>query len=170
MRFYRVREFFVTQIKIITRHRFGTFGAVVLLLFALIGLLAPVITPHDPLGFLTGCRREAGDAQTAKLGVSFGHHHDGQGHLESDDPGHPHHCYYRAGIRADIDSDRCQYWALVSVLRGQTRRGNDAFYRHCLWNAVFTLPHCTHLSFWPQHVVCHYRYLLYCLANFCPCG
>ncbi len=54
MRLYRVREFFVTQIKIITRHRFGTFGATVLLLFALIGLLAPVITPHDPWDSLRG--------------------------------------------------------------------------------------------------------------------
>jgi peptide/nickel transport system permease protein len=48
MRLYRIREIFVTQAKIITRHRFGTFGAVVLLFFTLVGLLSPFITPHDP--------------------------------------------------------------------------------------------------------------------------
>ena len=48
MRLYRIREVFMAQVKIITRHRFGTFGAVVLLFFALVGLLAPLITPHDP--------------------------------------------------------------------------------------------------------------------------
>jgi peptide/nickel transport system permease protein len=48
MRLYRIKEVFVSQVKIITRHRFGTFGAVVLLFFALVGLLAPYITPHDP--------------------------------------------------------------------------------------------------------------------------
>jgi peptide/nickel transport system permease protein len=54
MRLYRIKEIFVTQIKIITRHRFGTFGAVVLLFFALVGLLAPYITPHDPWDSLRG--------------------------------------------------------------------------------------------------------------------
>ena len=39
MRLYMIREIFVAQVKIITRHRFGTFGAVVLLFFALVGLL-----------------------------------------------------------------------------------------------------------------------------------
>jgi ABC-type dipeptide/oligopeptide/nickel transport system permease subunit len=50
MRLYRIN----TQIKIITRHRFGTFGAVVLLFFALVGLLAPYIAPHDPWESLRG--------------------------------------------------------------------------------------------------------------------
>jgi len=54
MRLYRIKEAFVTQIKIITRHRFGTFGAVVLLFFALVGLLAPYIAPHDPWDTLRG--------------------------------------------------------------------------------------------------------------------
>jgi peptide/nickel transport system permease protein len=54
MRLYRIKEIFVTQIKIITRHRFGTFGAVVLLFFALVGLLAPYLAPHDPWDSLRG--------------------------------------------------------------------------------------------------------------------
>ncbi|MBW1697803.1 MAG: ABC transporter permease [Deltaproteobacteria bacterium] len=54
MRLYRIREIFVSQVKIITRHRFGNFGAVVLLFFGLVGLFAPYLAPHDPWESLRG--------------------------------------------------------------------------------------------------------------------
>lgn len=44
----RVKEFLLTQCQIITAHRFGTFGALVILFFAVIGLIAPLIAPHGP--------------------------------------------------------------------------------------------------------------------------
>jgi len=43
-----MKEFLFTQIRIITRHRFGAFGGLVILFFGVIALLAPVLAPHDP--------------------------------------------------------------------------------------------------------------------------
>jgi peptide/nickel transport system permease protein len=43
-----MKEFLLTQYQIITRHRFGIVGVVVILLFGIVGLLAPLIAPHGP--------------------------------------------------------------------------------------------------------------------------
>jgi peptide/nickel transport system permease protein len=48
MRLERIKDLFVNQIQIITRHKFGVFGAILILFFCLVGLLAPLIAPHDP--------------------------------------------------------------------------------------------------------------------------
>jgi peptide/nickel transport system permease protein len=40
------KDFLVTQYRIITRHRWGTFGALIILFFGVIGLLAPWLAPH----------------------------------------------------------------------------------------------------------------------------
>ena len=48
MKLVRVKEFFETQIKIIMSHKFGIFGAVIILFFCLVGLLAPLLSPHQP--------------------------------------------------------------------------------------------------------------------------
>jgi len=50
----RLKELVLTQYQIITRHRFGTFGALILVVFAGVGLLAPLIAPHDPWESLRG--------------------------------------------------------------------------------------------------------------------
>jgi len=48
MKLVRVKEFFGTQIKIIMSHKFGIFGALIILFFCVVGLLAPIIAPHQP--------------------------------------------------------------------------------------------------------------------------
>jgi peptide/nickel transport system permease protein len=48
MKLVRFKEFFVGQIRIIMSHKFGIFGAMIILFFCLVGLLAPVIAPHQP--------------------------------------------------------------------------------------------------------------------------
>jgi peptide/nickel transport system permease protein len=48
MKLVRVKEFFVTQIRIIMGNKFGIFGAIIILFFCLVGLLAPIIAPHSP--------------------------------------------------------------------------------------------------------------------------
>jgi peptide/nickel transport system permease protein len=47
MRRENVKLFLVSQYKIITSSRFGTFGALVILFFGVVALLAPWIAPHD---------------------------------------------------------------------------------------------------------------------------
>jgi len=48
MKLETIKDFFVTQYKIIMSHRFGIFGAVIILFFCMVGLLAPVLAPHQP--------------------------------------------------------------------------------------------------------------------------
>lgn len=48
MDFSRSREFFSSQYRIITRHRFGTFGAVIILFFSFVALVGPWLAPHGP--------------------------------------------------------------------------------------------------------------------------
>ncbi len=48
MFFSRSREFFSSQYRIITRHKFGTFGAVIILFFSLVALVGPWLAPHGP--------------------------------------------------------------------------------------------------------------------------
>ncbi len=47
MKFSILIDFFVAQYKIIRGNRFGMFGAVILLFFGIVALLAPYIAPHD---------------------------------------------------------------------------------------------------------------------------
>ena len=47
MKLESIKDFFVTQYGIITSNRFGIFGAVILIFFALVAILAPWIAPHD---------------------------------------------------------------------------------------------------------------------------
>jgi peptide/nickel transport system permease protein len=47
MKFSIVKDFWVIQYKIIKGNRFGMFGAVILIFFGTIALLAPYIAPHD---------------------------------------------------------------------------------------------------------------------------
>ena len=48
MKMIRIKEFFMTQIQIIMSHKFGIFGATIIVFFCLVGLLAPLIAPHQP--------------------------------------------------------------------------------------------------------------------------
>lgn len=57
MRLDSVKDFFLTQYKIIRRHRFGSFGAVIILFFGLVALLAPLLAPH---GTWESLRNESG--------------------------------------------------------------------------------------------------------------
>ncbi len=43
-----VKTFTVSQYRIIAKHKFGMFGAGIIIFFCVIGLLAPVIAPHGP--------------------------------------------------------------------------------------------------------------------------
>ncbi len=47
MKLVRVKEFFVGQIRIVMGNKFGIFGAMIILFFCLVGLLAPLIAPHE---------------------------------------------------------------------------------------------------------------------------
>lgn len=47
MKLSTLMEFFITQVRIIKGNRFGIFGAVILLFFGIIALLAPMIAPHE---------------------------------------------------------------------------------------------------------------------------
>lgn len=48
MKLVRFKEFFGSQIRIIMGNKFGIFGAMIILFFCLVGLLAPLIAPHQP--------------------------------------------------------------------------------------------------------------------------
>ena len=43
-----IKEGLTTHFRIITKHKFGTFGALVLLFFSIIAIFAPYIAPHTP--------------------------------------------------------------------------------------------------------------------------
>ncbi len=47
MKFSILKDFFIGQYKIIRGNRFGMFGAVILLFFGIVALLAPYIAPHE---------------------------------------------------------------------------------------------------------------------------
>ncbi len=47
MRLDRIKDAIVGQIRIIARHRFGIFGAAIILFFGLVSLFAPLIAPYD---------------------------------------------------------------------------------------------------------------------------
>jgi peptide/nickel transport system permease protein len=47
MKFSNIIDFLVAQYRIIRGNRFGMFGAVILIFFGLVALLAPYIAPHD---------------------------------------------------------------------------------------------------------------------------
>ncbi len=49
-----VKTFIVSQYQIIARHKFGLFGALIIIFFAATALLAPVIAPHGPWESLRG--------------------------------------------------------------------------------------------------------------------
>ncbi len=57
MKLIRIKEFFITQYRIIMGHRFGVVGAAIIVFFCVFGLLAPLIAPHQPWDTL---RTEAG--------------------------------------------------------------------------------------------------------------
>ena len=48
MKARRIKEFLVAQFKIIMGHRFGVIGAVIILFFCAVALLAPLMAPHQP--------------------------------------------------------------------------------------------------------------------------
>ena len=48
MKLVRVKEFFVTQIRIVMSNKFGIFGAMIIVFFCVVGLLAPLLAPHQP--------------------------------------------------------------------------------------------------------------------------
>ncbi len=47
MRLSTLKEFLIAQYRIISRHRWGTFGALVILLFMLVGIFADLLAPHQ---------------------------------------------------------------------------------------------------------------------------
>ncbi|MGD8298163.1 MAG: hypothetical protein PVG67_17310, partial [Desulfobacterales bacterium] len=47
MKLESIKDFFVTQYGIITSNRFGIFGAIIILFFGVVALLAPWIAPHE---------------------------------------------------------------------------------------------------------------------------
>ena len=52
MKLRRIKEFIVTQFKIIVGNPFGIAGAVIIAFFFIVALLAPVIAPHQPWDIL----------------------------------------------------------------------------------------------------------------------
>ena len=54
MKLDAIKNFTAGQARIITKHKFGVFGTVVLLFFGLVGLLTPWLAPHDPWVSLYG--------------------------------------------------------------------------------------------------------------------
>ena len=48
MKLRRIKEFLVSQVKIILGNRFGIVGAVIIVFFCSVGILAPLIAPHQP--------------------------------------------------------------------------------------------------------------------------
>ena len=48
MRLERAKEFLISQVRIIGRHKFGVFGAVTILFFVLVAVLVPVLAPYGP--------------------------------------------------------------------------------------------------------------------------
>ena len=48
MKLRRIKEFLAAQFRIIMGNRFGIFGAMIIVFFCLVGLLAPVLAPHQP--------------------------------------------------------------------------------------------------------------------------
>ncbi len=48
MKLETIKEFLLAQYQIIMSHRFGIFGAVIILFFCLTGLFAPLLAPHQP--------------------------------------------------------------------------------------------------------------------------
>ncbi len=48
MKLRRIKEFGITQYKIILGNRFGTVGALIIVFFCTVGLLAPILAPHAP--------------------------------------------------------------------------------------------------------------------------
>lgn len=54
MKLEGIKEFVITQIRVITKHKFGIFGLVVILCFGFVGLFAPLLAPNDPWTSLTG--------------------------------------------------------------------------------------------------------------------
>ena len=48
MKLRRFKEFMMTQFRIIMGPRFGAVGAIIIVFFCLVGLLAPVVAPHQP--------------------------------------------------------------------------------------------------------------------------
>jgi peptide/nickel transport system permease protein len=57
MKLRRIKEFLAAQFRIIMGNRFGIVGAVIIVFFCLVGLLAPVLAPHQPWDTL----RDAGN-------------------------------------------------------------------------------------------------------------
>src|SRR5512136_1333632 len=47
MRLDRIKDILVGQVQIIARHKFGIFGAAIILFFGLVSLFAPLIAPYD---------------------------------------------------------------------------------------------------------------------------
>jgi len=43
----RMKDVFVGQIRIIAKHKFGIFGAAIILFFGLVSLFGPLIAPYD---------------------------------------------------------------------------------------------------------------------------
>ena len=67
-----IKEFLVTQYRIIIGNRFGIFGAMIILFFCLVGLLAPVLAPHQPWDILRDVNNKLAILQPPSLEFPLG--------------------------------------------------------------------------------------------------
>ena len=67
-----IKEFLVTQYRIIIGNRFGIFGAIIILFFCLVGLLAPVLAPHQPWDILRDVNNKLAILQPPSLEFPLG--------------------------------------------------------------------------------------------------
>ncbi len=72
MRLDTIKEFLVSQYRIIISHRFGIFGAIIILFFCLVGLLAPVLAPHQPWDILRNANNKLAISQPPSLDFPMG--------------------------------------------------------------------------------------------------
>jgi len=72
MKLETIKEFFLSQYRIIISNRFGIFGGVIILFFCLVGLFAPLIAPHQPWDMLRDAAGKLAILQAPSLQFPMG--------------------------------------------------------------------------------------------------
>ena len=126
--------------RIISRHRWGTFGAMIILLFMLIGLFADLLAPHQVWDTLRDSNGKLAIMRPPSAEFLLGTTAIGRDILEPDDLRDADHGPHRLGLGVDIDPYRGQHRVDCGLLRRQGGRSVDALYRHFLRHALSALP------------------------------
>ena len=160
-----IKDILVSQYRIITRHYFGLFGAVIILFFCLTGLLGPMIAPHQPWDTLRDSNNKLAILRPPSAEFPLG----------------------TTALGRDIFSQMLfatrttvligLVSGLISILIGANIGLWSGFYGGRLdeflmrfTDIVYGMPFLPFLIvlialFGPQFVVCHSGHLLYCLAD-----